>query len=101
MTLDGLRNLLHTHWIDGSRLIGITRRDVTDGMLGVAPRSDRGPQITEWLAENSHRGPYVVIDDMDLEILSEGHPFVETIPSIGLRPRDVELAIEILGGLVS
>lgn len=90
MTMEGLRNLLHSHWVDGSRLIGITRRDVTDGIAGVKPRTDRGPQVTEWLRERVMgdpflmQTPYVVIDDMDLEITTSLHPFVRTDGSVGL-----------------
>lgn len=89
MRLDGLRYLLNSHWIDGDRLIGITRPDRS------ASLTDRGQQITEWLAEHGSR-PYIVIDDMDLEITACGHPLVLTDGRNGLSDQDVEQAIGIL-----
>ena len=99
MTFLGLRNLLHTHWIDGERLIGITRRDITDGRTDVETCTDRGPQIAEWLAEHTYwETPYVVLDDLDLDIRAAGHPFVQTVGTVGLTDIDADRAIAILLG---
>jgi hypothetical protein len=102
MTLVGLRNLLHTHWIDGERLIGITRRDISDLRPRSRAHTDRGPQITEWIVDRFGvdpfvwEGSYVVLDDLDLEIGNCGHPFVQTIGTVGLTDADADRAIAIL-----
>lgn len=71
MNLKGLRNLLHTHWVDGERLIGWTRKD--KGKI-----TDRGLQITEWLEQHHLFKNYVVVDDIDLDITKYKHPYVQT-----------------------
>ncbi len=95
MTIEGLRNLLFTHWIDGSRLLGITRRDITDG-TDLPTVTDRGTQIMEWLNDNLYVGLYVVMDDMDLGTTNYGHPFIQTDGKVGLTDADASRAIQIL-----
>lgn len=90
MTIEGLKNLFYSHWIDASRLIGITRKDISPY------RSDRGQQITEWISENRFAGKYIVIDDMDLEITQCGHPFFQTNWETGLTCQDKRKIIQLL-----
>lgn len=99
MSLTGLDWLLRSHGMLSNRLVGITRPDTMvlqpDGEY--RPEAmERGRQITDWRAANSHTEAYVVIDDMDLGITDAGHPWVETLPDVGLRERDITLAVEIL-----
>jgi len=101
MTLQGLRYLFNTHWIDGSRLIGVTRPDTL--VAGKPIPDERGKQISDWL--NGERRPYVVIDDggkredesfTDLGISTAGHPFVLTQSNVGLSSDNAVRAIKIL-----
>jgi len=88
MTLSGLRALFLSHWIDGTKIIDITRKDATK------TRSDRGPQISEWLSANPERvSRYLVIDNMDLEVTACGHPLILVDGSIGLTDSNVAQAI--------
>ncbi len=91
MTLQGLQNLLLSHWVDGNKLIGVTRADINK------ERIDRGPQITEWIQNNVRRPAalkYVVLDDMDLEI--SPHPLVLVNAQTGLTQENVSQAAKFL-----
>jgi hypothetical protein len=48
----------------------------------------RGKQIAAWLAENGRVESYVVIDDDDLGIREQGHPFVQTNGGTGISEQD-------------
>lgn len=90
MSLSGLRYLLFTHWIDGDRLLDITREDAS------AQETDRGLQIREWLS--SYEGSvekYVVLDDIPFDI-AEHHPgrFYRVVN--GLQKTDKAPILEIL-----
>lgn len=99
MDVMGFEILLLTHGVDcRGRVAGVTRRDCTDGEADVPPRSDRGFQIREWLKSTFWKGPYVVLDDMDLGITAAGHPFVHVDGDVGLTDADAERAIAILTG---
>lgn len=105
MTLLGLANLLYTHWIDGDRLIGVTRRDtMVETPSGPFPvKDERGRQIADWRREHEHTGPYVVLDNGDgkggdIGITAAGHPFVWTEGWRGLTDGDADRAISILKG---
>ena len=95
MNLDGLQNLLLSHWVEGRRLVGVTREDIS------VEESDRGKQITDWLCShlNISSGKdfkYVVIDDLDLGISAADHPFIHVDGKIGLTEEHVEEAIRLL-----
>lgn len=91
MTVRGFENLLLSHGIDcHRRLIGVTCSD--EDLEG------RGLQIRHWLNENGGGRRYVVIDDLDLGITEQGHPFVRTDGEVGLTDRDANKAISILSG---
>lgn len=102
MSLRGFDYLLRTHGVVADRLIGATCADETR-IAGpfipilVTALSVRGWQIQAWRRARGHRGPYAVIDDMDLCIssLHEGH-FVQTSGEIGLTDSDADAAIAIL-----
>ena len=102
-TLDGMDWLLRSHGLRARRLIGITEPDtmiLNGGTYNGVPcdwpvENERGRQIRKWLDVHGHRG-YVVIDDMDLGITAEGHPFVQTDGTVGLTDHDADLAIGIL-----
>jgi hypothetical protein len=102
MRFEGLRNLLYSHWIDGGRFVGITRKDDGPHEIGLdykgCPGCDRGLQITEWIAErNEYKGvPYVVLDDLDLGIREAGHPFIQTDGKLGLTAANAIQAIDLL-----
>jgi HAD domain in Swiss Army Knife RNA repair proteins len=85
MNLDGLKNLFFSHWVDASRLIGVTRKDISK------ERMDRGPQIKDWLVLNKvpNQRPIIVIDDLDLEIISSRLPLWLVDGKIGLTNKDV------------
>jgi hypothetical protein len=91
MSLDGFEYLLRTHRIAARhRIIGMTCQDEhIDG---------RGMQIRHWLNENGGIRRYVVLDDMDLGISEQGHPFVQTDGSRGLTAEDADKTIAILLG---
>ena len=86
MTLEGFRNLLYSHWVDASRLVGVTRADVS------SDRTDRGRQIIEWLGGLRGR-PHLVIDDMDLGVTACHLNLFRTDGKVGLTDGDAELAI--------
>lgn len=92
MTLRGFEHLLCTHGIDAhDRVIGITPRDEDrEGWT-------RGEQIRHWLNEHGDGRRYVVIDDLaNVGIKEAGHPFVQTMGSLGLNRCDADLAIRLL-----
>lgn len=104
--LAGMDWLLRSHGMLADRLIGITRPDTMraspafDGDPQHWPVcNERGQQISDWFtAHGWPRKVYVVLDDLDLGIVAAGHPFVQTVGSIGLTDMDAERAIAILRG---
>lgn len=99
MTLLGLQNLFLSHWIDGRRLVGITRKDtmVRTGMIVRPLENERGQQISDYVQANSITN-YVVIDDLDMGISRAGHPFVQTDGLFGLSQRKLWRAGELISG---
>lgn len=92
-TVVGLEECLLTHGVDcEDRIAAVTRPDKD------TEESDRGQQVTDWLAENAHAGRYCVVDDLDLGITAAGHPFIQTDGAVGLTAVDAERAIAILRG---
>lgn len=93
LTLQGFEYLLRTHGV--SEKINIV--DITPSDENIP---DRGEQITKWLEENSSFGKakkhYVVVDDLDLGISAEGHPFIQTDGEVGLTETDADRIIELL-----
>jgi hypothetical protein len=91
VTLEGFCHLLSTHGVVKFNLIGTTCRDEYI--------CQRGKQISFWLKTSSNplRKDYVVLDDLDLFITSEGHPFVQTDGQKGLRRVDADCVIKLLG----
>ena len=87
MTLQGFSRMLRTHGIE-CQVVGVTP---ADGKV-----QGRGKQITAYLAEHPHVGRYVVLDDDEFDIRTEGHPLVRTDGGTGLTERDADLAIELL-----
>lgn len=81
MTLEGMRDLLLSHWVDARRLCGYTRRDLADG------RSDRGPQIHEYRAAYNHVGKYCAIDDGLFDYRENGIPLFTPNGCVGLTPQ--------------
>lgn len=124
MTLTGFGYMLRTHGALGSRqwLIGNTRRDEDCPHCGYAHRfvrgkvecafnaannrvcvkcggqSTRGLQISAWLKANPGERRYVVLDDDDLDITAQGHPFVQTTADVGLNKRKANEVIRMLRG---
>jgi hypothetical protein len=87
MTAKGFQCLLETHKVY-CHVLGATPEK--GGLLS------RGKQITAWLAENGPVESYVVIDDDDLGIREQGHPFVQTNGGTGISEQDADLAIVLL-----
>lgn len=107
--LMGMEWLLRSHGVLAGRLLAVTRPDrlrtftTYNGVPAAWPvENERGQQIAEWLADNGGAKAYryVVIDDLDLGIITAGHPFVQTDGAVGLTDADVEDAIAILNGTV-
>ncbi len=89
MSLRGFDYLLRTHGVIADRLIGATCAD--------EEVRERGWQIQTWRRLHDHRGPYVVIDDMDLHIKPlHGDRFVQPNGQVGLSDDDASRAIELL-----
>lgn len=103
MNLVGLRWLFRSHGVY-DRLIGITAEDTMvrpanwDGSSPWIPcNNERGKQIRAYLEEmESPCEKYVVLDDMDLGIRLEQHPFVHINGTVGLTLSDCFQAIRIL-----
>lgn len=93
MTVVGLENLFLTHGLDCRlRVAGILRPDLSP------MQCDRGPQIQDWLdAYGFGLVSYAVVDDLDLEITSRGHPFVQTDGTIGMTAQDAARLEVLLG----
>lgn len=90
MTLKGFENLLLSHGVNCfGRVVGHTCSDEV--------AEPRGIQVRHWLNENGGDRRYLVVDDLDLGITEQGHPFLRTDGKVGLTDADVERAIEILG----
>ncbi len=75
MTAKGFQRLLKTYKIC-CQVLGATPEK--GGPLG------RGKQIAAWLAENGPVESYVVLDDDNLGIREQGHPFVQTNGGTGI-----------------
>jgi hypothetical protein len=103
-TILGLEWLFRSHGMLAGRLAGLTwpdtmKRWTYNGYPASWPLpNERGAQITRWLAENPYHRPYVVLDDLDLGISDEGHPFVHVDGMFGLSDDDAGRAAEILKG---
>ena len=101
-TLMGLEWLLRSHGMIAGRLIDITRKDTTirgqyDGRAHWPMDNERGQQISDWLDGTVlGREPYAVLDDLDLGITANGHPFVKTDGSVGLTQQDAKRLREML-----
>lgn len=94
MTLRGLQYLLQTHGMAVDRLHGITRRDTM--VDGKPLHNERGQQIKDYLDSAKPRpAKYAVVDDLDLGI-SQMHPFVQTISSVGLTEAETMKLIRLL-----
>jgi hypothetical protein len=91
MNLEGMKWLLRSHWIDGSRLVGFTRKDTM--VNGEPMENERGKQITDWLDEHGRPDVYVAIDDIDLGISAAGHTLVQTDCRIGLTDWEMRQAL--------
>lgn len=90
MDLIGFDWLLRSHGVHANRIHGITRKDDPYN-----PADDRGHLITEYLAQHKCE-KYCVVDDLDLSITLCGHPFVQTVSSLGLTHIDMIRVISIL-----
>ncbi len=102
MNLVGLNWLFRSHGMPANCIIGVTRedgmqRDVYDADKPWPITNERGQQIADWRKDNNHEGRYVVVDDIDLGITEAGHPFVQTVSSIGLTTRHTAMIARILG----
>jgi hypothetical protein len=92
-TLEGFEYMLRTHGVACSgRLISVTCPDEDEDAV------TRGPQIRKWLRDRSRVTSFVVIDDVDDDIVREGLPFVRTDGNVGLTEADAERVIAILTG---
>jgi hypothetical protein len=99
MSFVGLDWLLRTHGLaagteERPRVLGITRQDTM--IEGKPKENERGQQIADFLNALMFRGPYVVIDDMELGIPEAGHPFVKIDDAVGITDADADLAIGLL-----
>jgi hypothetical protein len=106
MNLQGFEWLLRSHRVLAGRLVGITAPDtMTRAMYDGDPTTwtpapnERGPQISRWLEQNGGRTGrrYAVVDDLDLGITAEGHPFVKTVGDVGLTEADAGRLVRVLG----
>lgn len=102
MTLVGLDWLFKSHGLLKDRLIGITNPDMSranehwDGKPNSwIPTNERGEQITAYVKEHGIKR-YVVLDDLDLGITLEGHPFVKTDSNKGLKHYHLAEIVSIL-----
>lgn len=91
MTVSGFHAMLRTHGV--SHLANFVGHTVADEVI-----PSRGSQISQWLSENGNPQPYVVLDDLDLGISVNGHPFVQTRKDVGLTRREADAVIEMLTG---
>lgn len=102
MNLMGLEWLFRSHGIIANRLVGITDPDPVDRETYTGENiwihsNDRGAQITRWIKDSSEPvEAYVVIDDLDLGISQEGHPFIQTQSEEGLTVSQMVRAVELL-----
>jgi len=87
MTLLGFQRLLRTHQVL-CRVVGVTPE--------ARRAASRGKQISLWLEENGPVESYVVLDDDDLGIGEERHPFIRTDGGTGLTEQDASRAIALL-----
>ncbi len=109
MAVSGLSWLLRSHGIY-NRLVGITRADTM--LAKIVPNmqdarqlwthfpseNERGSQIAGWLLAHNHQARYAVVDDLDLGIRADGHPFVQTDGKQGLTANDTFQLIEMIKG---
>jgi hypothetical protein len=98
----GFEWLLRSHGVLGDRLIGFTGPDTMerqpytgDPTTWLPAPNERGLQISRWLSENGPR-QYAVVDDLDLGITAAGHPFVQTVGTVGLTDADADRLIRLL-----
>lgn len=96
MILNGAMNLLGFHHLLRSH--GVTRKI---NLIGTTKPDEaiptRGGQIQDWLklhGKNYH--PFVVVDDLDLDISPRGLPFVQTVKKVGLTVKDADRIISML-----
>ena len=91
MSVDGFCYMLMTYGlIRDAHIEGVTPWD--EDIEG------RGRQIRAWMNEYGDGRRYVVLDDMDLGITEERHPFIQTDGLVGLTEKDADAAIAILKG---
>jgi hypothetical protein len=93
MEVQGLEALLMTHGLNcKDRIIGVTRTDASPD------NSDRGAQAIEWLERHDGRDPvrFAAVDDLTLDYLLCGTPWVETNGMVGLQDADAEQLIRLL-----
>lgn len=104
MNLVGLDWLLRSHGVMQGRLLCVTRKDTMQRQpYGGDPEGwpiddERGQQITEWLRKVGRLDAYAVVDDLDLGIRAAGHPFVQTVGSVGLTDGDAAELVGMLTG---
>jgi hypothetical protein len=105
MSLVGLNWLLRSHGVMDGRLVDVIGPDTMipcdtnfNGIPGTWPiENERGLQITKWIASQSTKPEkYLVIDDLDLGINEERHPFLHINSSKGLTEFDAQVAIKYL-----
>lgn len=100
MEIKGFSYLLQTHGLLKNRIFDYIAKDLTNSSDDMS----RGLLISQWVEKYKskklnkiHRlTHYVVIDDKDLGISAQGHPFIQTNPITGLTDENVEEAINIL-----
>jgi hypothetical protein len=103
MNLAGLDWLLRSHGVLAGRLLCVTRKDTMQrppyggDPAGWPIDDERGQQITEWLRKVGRLDAYAVVDDLDLGIRAAGHPFVQTVGSVGLTDADAAKLVAMLG----
>jgi ribosomal protein L31 len=88
MTMLGFEYMLMTHGF--AHRFTIIDRTECDELI-----ETRGMQIRHWLL-NNRAEKYVVVDDVDLDITSRSHPFVQTDGQVGLVQADVDKIVAIL-----
>jgi hypothetical protein len=122
MTLSGFEYMLLTHGVFPivNRIVGTTIPDETcvhcgfkhrkrhkriitkDGLLAChecRKTSTRGEQVSRYRFAHACVGrPYVVIDDIDIGISAERHPFVKTHPGRGLTMAKAREVVKLMEG---
>jgi len=88
MNLQGLKNLLLSHWMDGNRLIGITRKDEIGNGYQIK-YGERATQIYEYLGSFEKIPNYIVIDDLDFSQFFNPQNFYRVNGKVGLTDNDI------------